>query len=185
MKGYETTSEVFADVAAALDKQIALPGNLYQPVEGFAIYVPDTNALLANLSLETWRFPDSPKFTIVLTPTVLAELDQLKVNHRVEQVRAKAEGLITRIKGYRARGRLTDGVPLVSKVSTLLALAYEPNVAETLPWLDPANNDDRILASFVEVMRRFTRSPVLLVTRDVNLQNKAEFARLPFVEPPT
>ena len=28
------------------------------------------------------------------------------------------------------------------------------------------------------------RSPVTMVTQDINLQNKAEFARIPFVEPP-
>jgi hypothetical protein len=36
----------------------------------------------------------------------------------------------------------------------------------------------------IEVMRMKPRSAVLLVTRDINLQNKAEFANIPFVEPP-
>jgi predicted ribonuclease YlaK len=64
------------------------------------------------------------------------------------------------------------------------ALAVEPKFEETLPWLDPVNNDDRILASMIEVMRRYPRSLVALVTRDINLQNKAEFARVVFIEPP-
>jgi hypothetical protein len=29
------------------------------------------------------------------------------------------------------------------------------------------------------------RSPVVLVTRDINLQNEAEFANVPFMETPT
>jgi predicted ribonuclease YlaK len=33
-------------------------------------------------------------------------------------------------------------------------------------------------------MRQHPRTPVILVTRDINLQNKAEYAGLPFVEPP-
>ena len=44
--------------------------------------------------------------------------------------------------------------------------------------------DDRLLATVVEVMRLHPHSPVTLVTRDINLQNKAEFACIPFVEPP-
>ena len=49
-------------------------------------------------------------------------------------------------------------------------------------WLDPSNADDRLMATFIEVMRRNPRSAVVLVTRDLNLQNKMEFARLPFIE---
>ena len=106
------------------------------------------------------------------------------MTHRSEDVRKKAESLISRIKGYRSRGRLTEGVTLVRNVSELFALAVEPDLDHTLPWLKPENNDDQIIASLVEVMRSYPRSAVILVTRDLNLQNKAEFARLPFCEPP-
>jgi predicted ribonuclease YlaK len=117
---------------------------------------------------------------------VLAELDKHKVAHKNQRVRKTTESLIGRMKEYRRRGRLTDGdgVTLVRDVSRFVALAVEPDLENSLPWLDARNNDDRILASFVEVMRRYPRSPVILVTRDFNLQNKAEFARLSFVEPP-
>ncbi|MDQ3997680.1 MAG: PIN domain-containing protein [Gemmatimonadota bacterium] len=63
-------------------------------------------------------------------------------------------------------------------------IALEPRVEETLAWLDPYNDDDRILAALVEVKRQHPRTPVVLVTRDINLQNKAEYAGLPFIEPP-
>ena len=55
---------------------------------------------------------------------------------------------------------------------------------DVLPWLDPASPDDRLLASCVEIMRLHPRSTVMLVTGDINLQNKAEFALVPFLEPP-
>lgn len=51
-------------------------------------------------------------------------------------------------------------------------------------WLDPANEDDRLLASAIDIMRTNPRAPFALVTRDIKLQNKAEFARIPFTEPP-
>ena len=62
-------------------------------------------------------------------------------------------------------------------------MAVEADAEHALPWLDLSNDDDRILAAFVDVMRQHPRTPVVLVTRD-NLQNKAEYAELPFVEPP-
>ena len=81
-------------------------------------------------------------------------------------------------------GRLADGAVVVTGVSNIIAIAVEPKMEASLPWLDPASKDDQILASVIEVMRMRPRSPVLLVTRDINLQNKAEFANMPFVEPP-
>jgi predicted ribonuclease YlaK len=181
---YASTQEAILIVREEVDKQIGLLNNLYGASFGGTIYVPDTNALLFNPQLENWRFSESPKFVLVLTPTVLKELDELKVSHRNETVREKSEKLISRIKGYRARGRITEGVPLVKGISEILALAVEPNVTNSLPWLDAQNSDDRILVSTLEVMRQRPRSTVILVTRDINLQNKAEFARIPFAEPP-
>jgi PIN domain len=180
----KSTAEAFAEAEKALDKQLELIENLYDPVEGTPIYVPDTNALLRNPVLEQWRFDAAPRFAVVLTATVLSELDRLKVEHRNPEIRERSEGLIRRIKGYRARGELGSGVPLVKNISTIKTIALDPKVEETLPWLDPATEDDRILASFVEVMREHVRTPVILVTRDINLQNKAEYAGLPYVEPP-
>jgi hypothetical protein len=180
----KTTQQAFTEAEEALDKQLGLIANLYDPVEGPPIYVPDTNALLWNPDLEEWRFDEVKRFTLVITAAVLGELDRLKIEHRNPDVRERAEGLIRRIKSYRGRGDLASGVPLVRNVSAIKTIALEPKVEETLPWLDPSNEDDRILASFVEVMREHVRTPVILVTRDINLQNKAEYAGLPFVEPP-
>lgn len=179
-----STDEARQMAHESIENQIALIENLYDPSEGSHVFVPDTNALIYNPDLEKWDFPDVRRFTIVLTPTVLSEIDQHKINHRNDEVRKKADSLIRRIKGYRTRGRLTDGVPLKNDKSTLVSIAKEPDFSETLPWLDPRNADDRYLASFIEVIRMFPRSAVILVTRDINLQNKAEFAHLPFSEPP-
>jgi predicted ribonuclease YlaK len=121
---------------------------------------------------------------LLLTATVLGELDHLKVAHQNPEFRQKIESLIRRIKGYRGRGKLTVGEVLRKDVSTIRSMAVEPKVGNSLPWLDPTNNDDRLLAAFVEVMRQHPRTPVVLVTRDINLQNKAEYAGLPYVEPP-
>ena len=179
-----TVQEAFNRANEAITEQETLLVRLYDPAAGDAVFVPDTNALIYNPGLEHWTFLDTPKFTLVLTPTVLSELDALKINHRNEAVRDKAERLIRQIKEYRRRGRLVDGVPLVTGVSTLQTIAMEPKLGDSLPWLVPANNDDRFIAAVLEVMRIRPRAPVVLISRDINLQNKAEFAGLPFLEPP-
>jgi hypothetical protein len=56
-------------------------------------------------------------------------------------------------------------------------------MSHSLPWLDPASLGDRLLASVIEVMRLDPHASVIVVTRDINLQNKLEFARVPFVNP--
>ena len=183
---HRSIDEEWASASKALQAQIDSIQNLYSAVDdGAVVLVPDTNALLWHPSVEEWAFKDAPTFEICLVPIVLSELDALKVNHRNADVRDKADGLVRRIKGYRDRGSLRDGVPLKKGVSRIRSIAVEPDFGASLPWLDASHADDRLIATFVEVMRRNPRSSVVLVTRDLNLQNKMEFARLPFTEPPS
>jgi rRNA-processing protein FCF1 len=168
----------------ALNTQVSLLKRLYSISENKYVVIPDTNALLFNPELQEWSFELVRQFTIVLLPTVLSELDKLKMDHRSESVRQKAEKLIRQIKEYRRRGRLTNGVTLVRNRSEIIAIAVEPKFSESLSWLDAHNNDDRLLASCLEIMRQMPDAQVVLSTRDINLQNKAEFARIPFIEPP-
>lgn len=179
-----STREALDSAVAALMDELNLVRYLYDSSSDDVLYVPDTNALLYNPHLDRWGFDDASSFTLVMTPTVLAELDLLKVQHRAEAVRVKAESLISQMKEFRRRGRLTEGVTLVKGKSTVLAIAVEPKMDKSLPWLDSTNADDRFLAGVIEVMRLHSRHAVLAVSRDINLQNKLEFARIPFVEPP-
>jgi PIN domain len=145
------------------------------------IIVPDTNALYWNSNLDQWRVGDV-QFVVALTPPIVRELDEHQADGR-NQRREKARKLVRQIGEYRRRGRLVEGVPLCRGVSTIIAIAPEPKMDQSLPWLDPGNNDDRFVASALELMRERPRAPVVIVTRDVNLQNKLEFARLPFAAP--
>lgn len=142
------------------------------------------NALLYFPILEKWEFDGVKSFTLVITPTILSELDSLKINHRNEAVRQKAETLINQLKEFRRRGKLNEGVPLVKGKSAIQTIATEPKVQDSLDWLDPTNNDDRFLATTIEVMRLHHRSIVAAISRDINFQNKADFARIPCIEPP-
>jgi len=180
-----TVEEALKRAIDSLNEELNLLTSLYSAAEGNIILIPDINALLHNPMLEKWSFNEFPKFEIILTPTLLSELDGLKINHRNEAIRQKTETLINQIKEYRRRGNIFQGVNLVKDVSTIKTLAVEPKMEDTLPWLESTNNDDRMLASVVEVMRIYPRSIVAFVTRDINAQNKAEYAQIPYIEPPT
>jgi predicted ribonuclease YlaK len=146
--------------------------------------IPDTNALIYFPDISKWTFPEMNQFTIALMPTVLEELDSLKINHNNSTVREKAEKIIRMIKGYRNRGSLTEGVNIVKNKIKLVAIPIEPNGIDTLPWIDLRNNDDRFLCSTVDFIRSHICSPVIVVSRDINLQNKCEYALIPYKEPP-
>lgn len=146
--------------------------------------VADTNALLENPDIERWLFDGVTHFTVILSPSVLSELDQHKVNHRNEKVREKASTLIRKIKEYRRRGSLQDGVDIVKGRISLRSIAVEPNMSQSLSWFDASNTDDRFLATTLEVIRGDLSAATFIVTSDINMQNKAEMAGIPFREVP-
>jgi hypothetical protein len=93
----DDADKYFKQAIAALESQVELLEGLYGPSDAKLFVAPDTNALIFNPDLEKWKLDGTPQFTMVLIPAVLSELDSLKVNHRVETVREKAEKVISRI----------------------------------------------------------------------------------------
>ena len=147
------------------------------------IVVPDTNALIICSDFANYqRVAGQLDFTLVIMPTVLSELDQLKITARDNGFREKIKSIITRIKGLRLQGSLIDGV-IINKTVTVRMEAREPDFGHTLSWLDSGNNDDRIVASILEMQRQEPSAVIILSTGDINLQNKAEMAHIPFAEP--
>lgn len=145
------------------------------------IVVPDTNALIQKPDPKAYRqLTGSDKLTIIFLPTVLSELDELKIKSKPD-FQEKVKSVITRLKGYRNQGNLIDGVT-VEKSIKLKMVAAEPNFNRTLSWLDKENNDDRIIASVLEIQRDNPSSAVCIVTSDINLQNKVEMARLSYID---
>ncbi|GJQ29970.1 MAG: hypothetical protein HBSAPP03_18540 [Phycisphaerae bacterium] len=179
----DTPAQALAKAVETLDSIQSLLERLHS-AEGEAIVVPDTNALLAAPYLDRWQFAGLDHITVVLVPTILAELDELKISHRNPDVRDKAKAVIGRIKEFLRRGDSHSGVPIMTGKITLRTVATEPRMADSLPWFDAMNNDDRFLASVIEQMRLNVRSNVQIVTEDINLLNKATTARISVLEPP-
>lgn len=146
------------------------------------ILIPDTNALVTEPDPERYRaVVAKEKFVFMLLPTVLGELDNLKNNHRNPEFREKVHKAITRIKGWREQGSLREGVT-VNRNITVQAIAREPDIKSALSWLDFDNQDDRIIASVLEIQAASPTARVVLVTGDVNLANKADVARIETAE---
>jgi hypothetical protein len=179
----ETRSAAAEKTCTAIDDMLALVEQLHS-ASGECLVVPDTNALIRSPRLQEWNLGWTEKFTIILLPTVLAELDKLKIEHRNPEVREKAESLVRTFREYFRRGDIHAGVPIINGKINLRAIAVEPNIAASLPWLDAGNNDDRIIASMIEVIRANVRSLVVLITADANMLNKAKYAGLPVEDPP-
>lgn len=114
---------------------------------------------------------------------MLAELDELKRLRASQPVGEKADRAIRMIKGWRKQGSVLQGVT-VAKTITVRMIPTEPRMSELPPWLDVANKDDRIIGTLLEIQSSRPSSIVVLVTDDINLQNKAEMAFLPWAEPP-
>jgi hypothetical protein len=148
------------------------------------ILIPDTNAITAATDPTAYRnIAGTDEFTFLLLPTVLSELDKLKITARDQAYRERVGKVIARVKGWRGQGSLTQGV-VVDKTIRVRAIAEEPRFGSTLGWLDLTSGDDRIVASVLEVQASEPAASVTLVTGDINLQNKAEAARIPYAEPP-
>lgn len=148
------------------------------------ILIPDTNSLLVSTDpVKYSSIAGEKSFVFLLLPTILRELDELKILHRNTDVREKSKKVITRIKGWRTQGSLLSGVT-VDKTITVQTIANEPNMESTLSWLDKDNLDDRIVASVLEIQANYPAARVIIVTGDINLQNKVEAAMIEFNELP-
>ncbi len=148
------------------------------------ILVPDTNSLIQEPDLTEYsKIVNTTQFTIILLTTIFSELDELKIKHRDSDFRAKVDSVIRRIKGLRQQGDWFKGVT-INKSITVKAIAQEPNFNSTLKWLDSSNKDDRIIASILQIQIAYPSATVILVTSDINLQNKATMAKLLIAEPP-
>lgn len=142
------------------------------------IIVPDTNSIIQFPNPSSYKsISSSEEFDFVILPTVLSELDKHKITHRNDDFRKKVTSVVKRLKGYRKQGNVLEGVT-VDKTVTVKMIATEPNFNKTLSWIDSENNDDRIIANVLELQINCPSDNVVLVTSDINLQNKAQMANL-------
>ncbi|WP_242392116.1 PIN domain-containing protein [Anaeromyxobacter oryzisoli] len=178
---------------AALRKDADALAQVLSVLEGIGttgvLLVPDTNSLVDQPDPVMYRpIAGRDDFTLVLLPPVLDEIDDLKIAHKNPDVRDGAMRAITRIKGWRDQARragrtLNDGTVVDGSI-TVQSLHIEPDVKGSLSWLDASVADDRIIAAVLAVAAEHPAARVVLVTGDVNLQNKADAAMLETADTP-
>ena len=172
-------SERFAKLRQLLD--VVAP----QSAEaGAVIALPDTSSLIDAPDLRQYaKALGVASVDLFLVPPVLSELDSLKDQGKTQEVREKARKAGLAIKAIRERGSLLHGVELEAGVR-VFSRPQEPRFDGLPGNLDQSVPDDRLLAAAFELQREHPTAAVVLVTKDVNLQTKAELARIPFAEPP-
>lgn len=145
------------------------------------IIVPDTNAFTNFHEPKMYEaISNGENFLFILTPTLTKELDELNYKNIDKGFKDKVRKSIKRIKGWRNQGKLTEGI-IVSGYSVKV-IPTEPSFDHLPSWIDPNNLDDRFIGSVIELQRQYPSSEIIVVTNDINMQNKLEFADLSFTD---
>lgn len=156
---------------------------LLEVPESDCVLFPDTNALISIPDPKDYmKFFSGKKISIIILPIVVSELDRHKLIHKSEEFRNKVSSVIRRIKGYRNQGDVLKGVNLEHGKVVLKMLASEPKYDAMPSWIDKGNNDDRIIASILDYQVKNMNSDCYLITRDINMLNKAELAGIKYYD---
>ncbi|EZA48629.1 hypothetical protein DMN91_012249 [Ooceraea biroi] len=142
------------------NKELIQPGRLESQNEEALHVVVDTNVFLTNLDvIEQVRNTDrKPRPFIVIPWTVICELDLLKDRHR-EELKAKVRRAITFIHKH-----------LASKHPRFIGQTHEEAVKNKKDF-SLKSPDDEILQCCLQM--RDLQKPVILLSYDINLCNKA------------
>ena len=147
------------------------------------ILVPDTNALIYCYDIAKYeKLIDNKVFRLIVTPTVISELDKIKNEHSNKELTNKVKKIIRIFKGWRKQGNILEGITIENTIDVQF-IAKEPNMGDMPTWMDAENHDDRIVASIIEIQRNYPTSKVILITRDMNMLNKATLAKIPYIDP--
>jgi PhoH-like ATPase len=129
-------------------------------------YILDTNVLLHDPE-SLFSFEDN---AIVLPLSVIEELDRIK--RRSDEVGRNAREVSRRLDELRMKGRLSEGVGLANGGSVRIEI--NGNQPDNQPYgIDLNTTDNRILALAYAHMNH-GQTPVILVTKDLNLRIKAD-----------
>jgi hypothetical protein len=177
--GSRSLDEWHVAVDEAIDAQLtllrALPTARQPPRR---LLIADTNTFLTHGDIERWTL-DGEAWTLVAVPQIVRELDDKKLDPRLKD---KAQSAIRRFKEYGRRGDTLRGTVKIAGRLAFSEVALEPDMDRALPWLRADSPDDRLLASVIEIMWRELTSSVALITGDRNLQNKARYARVAYLD---
>ena len=130
-------------------------------------FVLDTNVLLHDPQA-LFRFEDND---LIIPMTVIEELDRFK--KELSETGRNARQFSRIIDGLRDKAKLIEGVALETGGHLRVDLYTEEHMKGLPPELRTDQGDNRILAVALDVKSR-SDSPVIFVTKDINLRIKAD-----------
>jgi PhoH-like ATPase len=135
------------------------------------IYVLDTNVLLHDPNA-IFSFQDND---LVIPFVVIEEVDGQK--RRQDEVGRHARLVANQLDRLRALGKLSEGVPLRGGGSLRVQLKHES--PQHLPEdLDPHKPDNQVIALTLQLKEEHPTTPVILVSKDINVRVKADALNL-------
>lgn len=135
------------------------------------IYVLDTNVLLHDPNA-IFSFQDND---VVIPLVVIEEVDGQK--RRQDEVGRHARQVAHHLDGLRLQGKLSEGVTL--RVGGKLRVELKHESTHALPDdLDPHKPDNQVIALTLQLHEKYPQTPVILVSKDINVRVKADALNL-------
>src|SRR2546430_15815651 len=135
------------------------------------IYVLDTNVLV-HAPNAIFCFQDNE---IVIPLTVSEEIDGQK--RRQDEVGRHARLIAHHFDDLRATGKLSEGVALKYGGTLRVELTHE-STAHLPEDLDPKKADNQVIALTLQLKAESNGTPVILVSKDINVRAKADALNL-------
>ncbi|MEM8996584.1 MAG: PhoH family protein, partial [Acidobacteriota bacterium] len=146
------------------------------PADARKVFVLDTSVILYDhLALNSFEEHD-----VAIPMTVLEELDRFKKGSAV--INRNAREFIRRLDDYSGDRILQDWIPLDGGSSGRVRVVMPPqkdDLRADLAGLATAENDHKILASAMGLIRAEPDRRVVLVSKDINLRLKARALEMP------
>lgn len=147
------------------------------------LLVPDSDYLINSGSISQFGpLFGLTEYRLVLLPSVLDEIRLLARSGSLGELQVRAQKLLDEVKRLKRKGSLIKGIEL-SQAVTLQVPPVEADFDNTLKWLDRNLLDDRIIAALLAFEHSHPDRIVVLLSDNINLQNKAELAGIPYFEP--
>ncbi|MGN6385296.1 MAG: PhoH family protein [Verrucomicrobiota bacterium] len=128
-------------------------------------YILDTNVLLHDPN-SILNFQEN---SVILPIEVLEEIDRFK--RESSELGQNARSVSRMLDGFRAQGRLSEGVRLPN--GGTLEIAFIESTQETSAIFSNNSADNRIVAQALRIQKE-RKAPTILVTKDINLRLKAD-----------
>jgi PhoH-like ATPase len=132
-------------------------------------FVLDTNVLLHDPGAIT-SFADN---NVVIPITVIEEIDTFKKD--LSELGRNARHVARKLDALRALGGLVEGVPLNGEgvAGGMLRVALARDELQSITALPSSSADNRILATALEVQKADPSTPLVFISKDINLRIRA------------